>query len=246
LAVSTAHPGTFWVHNDSGDTARLFALGAAGAVVSEVAIQGAQTVDWEDLALAPDAQGRQTLYVADIGDNNQKRSSVALYAITEPDPAAGAKQQAQAMKITLRYPEAKAYNAEAVFVDAATGELFLITKDLGGYSKLFVAQSRGPAEQEFSFVRSFEFGRGDLAPGTLVTGAAMSPDGRSILVRTYYTAFLWRRAPGQSVAQAFEGVPCAVPLAKEAQGETIAFGPGGYFTLSEGKGAQLFSYAQLP
>jgi hypothetical protein len=246
LALSTAHPGTFWVHNDSGDSARLFALGATGAVQSEITVLGAQTIDWEDLALAPDAQGRQTLYIADIGDNNQVRGSVALYAVPEPDPGLGPKQDAQASKITLRYPEAKAHNAEAIFVDPATGELFLITKDLGGYSKLFVAQSRGPAEQEFALVRSFEFGRGALVPGTLVTGAAMSADGSSILVRTYFSAFLWRRAPGQSVAQALEAAPCPVPLAKETQGETIAFGPSGYFTLSEGKGAQLFSYARLP
>ena len=43
LAVSRAHPGVIWTHNDSGDTPRMFAIGGAGAFLGEVTIKNMKT-----------------------------------------------------------------------------------------------------------------------------------------------------------------------------------------------------------
>ena len=56
--------GGFWAHNDSGDAPRILRLANDGAVRREVAVAGAEHVDWEDIAI----RGR-TLYIGDIGDN---------------------------------------------------------------------------------------------------------------------------------------------------------------------------------
>jgi hypothetical protein len=81
---------------------------------------------------------------------------------------------------------------------------------------------------------------------TVRSGAPISPSGRAIAIRTYNRAFLWRRAPGQSVAAALAGKPCPIPLAVEGQGEALGFASDerGYFTLSEGRAVPISYYAR--
>ena len=53
IAASRAHPGVFYAHNDSGDSARFFAFDASGNTIGEFVLQGITAVDWEDMALGP-------------------------------------------------------------------------------------------------------------------------------------------------------------------------------------------------
>ena len=41
LVASRAHAGVFWTHNDSGDAARLFAIGPGGSNEGEISLQDA-------------------------------------------------------------------------------------------------------------------------------------------------------------------------------------------------------------
>src|SRR5689334_8644757 len=61
---SRRHPGVFWVHNDSGNPASLFAVDRTGRILGKFAV-GVPNLDWEDVAI--DERGR--LYVGDIGNN---------------------------------------------------------------------------------------------------------------------------------------------------------------------------------
>ncbi|MFN3690132.1 MAG: hypothetical protein ACK4UU_04320, partial [Fimbriimonadales bacterium] len=82
IARSRTYEGVYWVHNDSGDRARLFPIRLDGSVVvppfvsrrdssdraedptvvyEGVQIEGAVNIDWEDIALDGD-----TLYIADM------------------------------------------------------------------------------------------------------------------------------------------------------------------------------------
>jgi hypothetical protein len=72
---------------------------------------------------------------------------------------------------------------------------------------------------------------------TLVTSADISQDGRLVLIRTYFSAFLFRREDGESVEACLSRAPCRVPLQIEPQGESIAFLADNlsYVTTSEGK-----------
>ncbi|MFO0950915.1 MAG: hypothetical protein U0835_07120 [Isosphaeraceae bacterium] len=65
--ASRRHPGVFWVHNDSGNPPRLFAVRVDGSLIREYAVQ-APNVDWEDIAV--DDEGH--LYLGDIGNNDAR------------------------------------------------------------------------------------------------------------------------------------------------------------------------------
>src|SRR5947209_7286121 len=69
LALSTWDPTLVWTHNDSGDTARLFALAAPRngrcATAGVAQLRGVDAFDAEDLAPGPN----HTLWLGDIGDN---------------------------------------------------------------------------------------------------------------------------------------------------------------------------------
>ncbi len=80
LAKSVKHPGTYWTVNDSGDTGRVFALDANGKVEAVLRF-GAKVTDVE--ALGVDRDG--TLYIADIGDNEENRDQIEIYTIPEPE-----------------------------------------------------------------------------------------------------------------------------------------------------------------
>ena len=60
LAVSRRHPGVLWTHNDSGDPARLFAVGADGRTRAVLTLAGPCTAgrdSWEQGQRA-DGKGR--------------------------------------------------------------------------------------------------------------------------------------------------------------------------------------------
>src|SRR5438105_10764194 len=81
IVASRRHPGIFWVHNDSGNAPRLFAVRRDGSLVREFAV-AAPNVDWEDIAT--DDHGH--LYIGETGNNNGRLPLRAVYQLDEPDP----------------------------------------------------------------------------------------------------------------------------------------------------------------
>src|SRR5438045_5677919 len=51
IAASRAQPGVYYVHNDSGDSPRIFALDRAGTELGQLCLAGATNVDWEDIEM---------------------------------------------------------------------------------------------------------------------------------------------------------------------------------------------------
>jgi hypothetical protein len=232
LVQSRAHPGVFWVHNDSGDTARIFAIDEQGATLHEYAIAGAGAVDWEDIAIAPGDSGQAELYIGDIGDNGKSRDHVTVYEVPEPDPSQEVPAQAATAR-RLTYPDG-AHDAEARFVDPTTRDLFVVTKELSGSSEVF----RLPAGQSaLTKVTTL-----DLGLAQLVTAGDISADGSTIVLRTYNEVFVWDRRTGESVGDAFTRPPCRAPAPQDRQGEAIGLDPDGrgYVTSSEGANAPIW------
>lgn len=211
--------GTFWTHNDSGDSARVFELGRDGGLLHEVQLSGVEAVDWEDIAL----RGR-TLYVGDIGDNLGQRKSIAVYRFAIPQGTA-----ATATKVELRYPD-RAHDAEALLVDPRTGQLAIVTKNLGGAADVYTATRAGALKKAATV---------ELGLGQAVTAGDVSADGRTIVLRTYDSAYVWRKPRAQSLAAALEREPdctAGAELLDEGQGETLALSRDGraFYTLPEG------------
>lgn len=254
IVASGSDPGVWWINNDSGDSARIFAVNEAGSLLATVDILNAQAVDWEDIASNGDS-----IFIADTGDNRGTRDSVTIYAIQAPalTSAGGGrvsgttqKLDATATKLTLTYPDGP-QDAEALAFDPDSGDLFIITKDwsLKGVSGIYrtpanplsAPNQMGPNSHSGGTVELERVGDLSLPAGSLVTGADISSDGRLIAVRTYTSVNLFRRPPDTDVATALESVPCEAPLPPEVQGEAIGFSAdgSGYVTMSEGKGQTL-------
>ena len=82
----------------------------------------------------------------------------------------------------------------------------------------------------------------------MVTAADISPDGSTVLVRTYQDVLVFERPAGRPLAEAFEARPCSAPSLAEPQGEAIAVADDGasYMTISEGAGPPVHRFAIDP
>lgn len=264
LAANRTNAGVLWAHNDSGDSARVFAMDASGAHLATYTLDGAGAVDWEDMAVGPSAsRDASELYLGDIGDNARARPEVVVYRVREPAVDRGAApvvgMLAGVEKLTLRYPNG-AHDAETLIVDPVSGDLIIVTKDAGG-SQIFRASGTIDASSttmlelvgrvDFSLLKRRTEFAADAPPlaragGALATGGDISPDGGVIAIRTYSAVWLWSRTPGKSIGEALTAPPCEAPLAAEQQGEAIAFDADGrgYVTVSEGANPPLHHFAR--
>lgn len=241
LAASAKNPGVLWLHNDSGDTARVFAIDQSGALRGTYALGGATAQDWEDMTLGPGPQaGTSYLYLGDIGDNPATRASIAVYRVPEPDvPASGAPATATLSGVetlSFVYPDG-AHNAETLLIDPHSGDLYIVTKMGSSPAGIY----RSPAPQSPGSTRTLT-SVGTVSLGGHITGGDIAADRSEVLLRTYVGAHLWRWPAGQTLADALAVSSCSVPAASEPQGEAIAFAPGSkdYYTLSEGLSQPLY------
>ena len=129
-----------------------------------------------------------------------------------------------------------------MFVDPVTGGLVIVTKQASGVSHVLLAEASQlvdgatVAMQEIATITIPDNPSGGLAlPSTMATAADISPDGSTILVRTYQQVLAYPRPAGGSLADAFAAAPCNAPQVSEPQGEAIAFAAdgSGYSTTSE-------------
>jgi hypothetical protein len=248
LAASHAQPGVLWTHDDSGSPPRIFAVAPTGRLLAALPVAGAQNVDWEDIAVGPGVGGdaaRDALYVADIGDNDRRRDTISVYRVAEPRLAGRPAATAPATRLELRYPDAP-HDAEALLVDPRSGALTIVTKSLSGASQIFVAAR--PAPGAVTTLRAA--GSLALGLGQTVTAGSVSADGRTVAVRTYDRAYVWRRRAGEALAATLRRPRCAAgaDLLDEGQGEALALTRHGraMLTVPEGPRPPLRRYAPAP
>lgn len=214
--------------NDGGDQVEVLALDGACAV-GEVRTAPVDPYDPEDLALGPDG----TVWLADIGDNEQDRETVALIGL-RPDGSSTLTR--------LTYPDG-AHDAEAVLM-APDGTPYLVTKEVLGASSVYRPDE--PLADGVTLPMTRVLGMGFTLTGTpggpvgragqlLVTGGAVSRDGQRIALRTYTDAYVWPLTDSD-VAGALGGSPVRVPLPDSPQGEAIAFAGNDRDLLVSGEG----------
>lgn len=157
VVASRTYPGLFWVHNDSGDTARVFAMDRGGRVVIPewlenrdfyvgppsadkskqpypgITIDLANNIDWEDITL-----GDGNLYLCDMGNNGNARRDLGIYVVREPNPLSVHRTRVLGW-VPVEYPDqtefpprtAWEYDCEASFW--FRGHLYFITKHRPAY-----------------------------------------------------------------------------------------------------------------
>ncbi len=229
LAVSRRHAGIAWMHNDSHDANALYAVAADGQVRATLALP-VPNIDWEDIA-AFEHGGKHYLLLADTGDNGGVREELALHVLEEPATLEDARI-AQLRTIRFRWPDG-ARDCEAVAVDAAAGEVWLISKKRVP-PELFrlplfptepdvvqVAERRGtlngivqPTVQELE--KNPIYGK----YRSQITAADLSRDGSVFAVMSYLHLYVWPRHP-QGWPTALSQPPVRLDLPWLAQAEAM-------------------------
>ncbi|PWR05614.1 hypothetical protein DKT68_26080, partial [Micromonospora acroterricola] len=241
LSGLVATKSGYIVINDSTEIAarkRVFFLDTKCKISKDpVQYSGQGPFDTEDLALSPNGA---TLWIADTGDNatsKERRKRVALWSM----PVTGAKQP---VLHRLSYPEGKPHDAEALLI-GNDGKPLIITKVTSGKAEIFTpAAALKNGDTDPVPMRKV----GDIAlPQTdtenplntfgrvAITGAARSPDGARVVLRTYADAFEYDVAGGDIVGALTTGKPRVTPLT-DPFGEAISYTSDGktFLTVSDG------------
>lgn len=243
-------PGAVWLVNDSGSDPELMVVDADGSVAGVVALTGLDALDIEDLAVVDGV-----VYLADIGDNETARSTIAVHRVAEPSPDDTRAGPAETLR--FRYPDGP-HDAEALLVDPVDQQVVIIPKFIAlgdgasgrllraGAAPVYVADlppAGAAGDEPITLTRAGtipldELDAAGTAPGPssgrvaelgapgVATGADITADGSRVAVRTYRTVWLFGRAEGASVAEALGGLACEAPTAVETQGEAVAFVDG--------------------
>ena len=243
IVASRKNPGVLWVHNDSGNSAMVYALNFKGQLLRTCRIEGARCRDWEDIAIGPGPnKQRDYLYIGDIGDNRARHSSITIYRVPEPkvDPN-GTQMDIQigpAETIELVFPDGPK-DAETLMVDPVNSDIYIISK-----RKLFCQVFRAASAELTQ--KPVRLSHVAVLPWALAVGGDISPDGKHIIVRSLSHASLWVRQKDQPLWQAFNQAPNNIKLMSEPQGEAICFDAKGrgFFTISEKAHQPIYYFAR--
>lgn len=237
LAPSLTVKNQFFTHNDSGDGPRFFRFDATG-VKAVYTLQGITAIDWEDMATAP-VGGGKWVYLGDIGDNLRIRSNVLVHRVAEPK-AVGDQTLSTFETYTITYPGG-AVNAECLMVRPGVGDLYIVSKVDSGLSKVFkVPKPGGTGSFTAQLIGTLQVdttpkGSSSNSANRLVTGGAISPDGRWVVLRTLQGALEFR------VPANFDQWPTVspqrVPTASETQGEAITYDLAGQHLITTSEGS---------
>ena len=250
LAASHVHEDVLWVINDGGNPAELFAINRRGKLLARYDVRGARNIDWEDLASFT-RDGKHYLLVADTGDNGGKRKDFVLHVFEEPATLAGGELK-PAWTIRARWPDGPR-DCEAVAVDAAAGQVLLVSKKRSPPDLFALPLSARRGTREARRIgrlagvpqASAELRRNDPKLAKLfpqVTAADLSPDGRTLAVLTYGSVLFYRREPGQDWREAVAAKPEAhdVPLIPQAEALAWTTGGAGLYATGEFNPAPIF------
>lgn len=245
LVKSRRFKDLWWVHNDSGDVPRLFALNSKGEIIvppflkgrywvgqkqagkSEwpgLSVQLAANIDWEDIAADNDS-----LYIADMGNNGNARRDLGVYQMTEPNPRAVTKSRVLKF-IPIRYPDQKSFPAkkwnfdcESLFV--MKGKLYFLTKhrrpgEIRGITlgtKLYrLDQMKTDRVNTLTLI-------GTHSKLFAPTAADISPDGKYLAVLTLTSIWVFEKPQRGDNWLASPSKELLLPIQKTKQAEGLSF-----------------------
>lgn len=185
--------GDIWVIEDSGNKDKIYKVDKKGSVTKSLKIDHAKNEDWEDLAM--DKQGN--LYIGDFGNNTNDRKNLTIYRVSSSQLE---KKEPNAEKIEFRYPEQKDFppKKDSLLFDTEgffhwEGHLYIFTKNrTRPYSgkTLIYRVPHLAGEYEAEFLGSMVLCQSQ--DHCSVTGADISPDGKTIALLGYGFIFLVR------------------------------------------------------
>ncbi len=254
IVAGRRNPGLFWTHNDSGDGPFVYALGPHGEKRGTFRLRGVATVtDCEDIAIGPGPiAGVPYLYLGDIGDNTHVRPICVVWRFPEPavTPADAVSTQARpvltqtAQPLRCRYPDGP-HDAETLLVHPQTGRVYIVAKNKNGIDGVYAFPMPLAPTQTVTLTKIATIhisGEPPLYPN-LVTGGDIAPDGKRLVLRTYWNAYEYHAPPGKPFDALWKTTPVRILLPLQPQGEGIGYtypNANGLVLTSEGKGTTLY------
>ena len=233
LVASIANPGLLWTHNDSGNDADLFLLNGKGEIKCTVHLGDAKNRDWEDITIGTGPEeGKNYIYIGEIGDNAAIYNSKFLYRLEEPRIAEGITDTTihvvQKIEFTLSDGER---DTEALAFDPLSKNFYIFSKR---ESEVSLYRLAAPLLTDKTMVAERVL---DKLPFTQIVALDISQDGTEILTKNYDHVYYWKRKPGETIEATLLSVAIELPYEQEPQGESIAFARdrSGYYTISERK-----------
>ncbi|GAB2842466.1 hypothetical protein [Ferruginibacter profundus] len=249
MVMSQTNTNIFYVHNDSGDSSRFFAISTAGKLMATYYFKAkfggvAGAVDCEDIAtgIGP-VKGQHYIYLADIGDNFAWRPSVQLYRFKEPAIKATADTLIPAT-LSLTYPDGK-HDAETILIDPLEKQLYIISKredSVGVYTCALNFKDKDNVVLQKKCKLHFD----NQGKKNWMVSGAISADGTQVLLKSLQHVYYWKREGNEPVYITLQRAPkIQTAFISHGQEESIAFAPdgNGYYVTAEGIGATIYYYS---
>ncbi len=259
LAQSLSHPGWLWSHNDNINdpgspqrvTPYLYGISTQGGCGVSLELQGVTQRDWESID-STRIDDRDTLIVADSGDNRDSWPDYVLWFVPEPE----ALDNRETLRIgpdallRYRYPDGPA-DTEAMVFDRHSDRILLLTKreDPPRLYRLPV-DARVPVDMTADRSNRERLEAAPVRQASLVgelsrlpptdpinwllspltgsqtnrpSGMALSSDGTILAVLTYSSLYFFHRPAGASWQTAIKRIVASRSLPRIDQWEGIAF-----------------------
>jgi len=257
IASSLASPNVLYVHNDSGDSARFFAISPDGQLLRVCYFKGDPHLgalgvrDCEDIAVSTGpVAGASYVYMGDIGDNDAVRKFITIYRIREPGditlgsvPSSASSQHLDADPLFLRYPDGPR-DAETLLADPIDKLLYVVSKREDSVS-VYSTPLNFKAHDTLTLTRRAKLHFSGSGQAKWITAGDVSQDGGKVLLKSYTAVYFWQRKAGEALWLTLKRAPAELPYEVEPQGEAIGFSRDGkgYYTTSEGLRPWLYYYA---
>ena len=228
IVASRQFPGVLWTHNDGGGGRKqvLYAIDRTGKSLGEFIITDVLLHDWEDIAI----DDAKHLFIGDLGNNELKRTELAVYQVDEPDPKQGVSFVQVKRNWRLRFP-GKPFDCESLFVWKSYG--YVVSKVVDdARAQIFrfpLSDTKEPLTLELVATTKID---------SPVTGADISPDGRLLALVAKSGAFVYRI--GGDVSKAIKGKPHQTRLRHEHI-EACCFVDDGLLATAESREIYLFT-----
>jgi hypothetical protein len=240
LAASINNPGSLWTLNDSGNPAEVFLINQKLEIKLKCTLKGVDNRDWEDIAVGPGPiQGKNYIYVGEIGDNLQVFPYKNIYRFEEPIVKRDQKSLVIAKfdTITFKLPDG-VKDTEALMIHPLTKNLYVISKR---EDPVYLYELKYPYSTHDTITAT----KLTALPYTQIVAADFSGNGKEILIKNYKNVYYWKIKG--SLEEALKSRPYIVQYRSEPQGEAITFAKdgSGFYTLSEkvpGKDTFLYFY----
>jgi hypothetical protein len=245
IAASRNVPSVYWTHNDSGDGPFIYAFDTRGNSRGVWRITGATAHDWEDIAAGPGPKaGTSYLYIGDIGDNRERRDEVVVYRMPEPSLNAGTRLKSKATPTApadafrLRYPDGS-HDAETLLVHPQSGNIYIVTKTPFANPGIYEAAAPLAAGRTITLNRVGTLEVPNLLGG-IITGGAISPDGRRVAFCDYMQGYEAVLADDKASFDTIWKQPLtSISLGSRKQGEAITYRLDGKALLMTSEGSPM-------